>query len=137
MSLYLSLDSLCDSILSANKNIQSVAVINHMGRPVEKVSRSKFERQFPDYMNELFCMQCVLTVSMGQDFDENYGPINYHISERANLTTLSFPFDKDVILVIVNKNISPITLARKIASIISEVGSVKVTAEPSNGSQLL
>lgn len=74
---------------------------------------------------------------MGQDFDENYGPINYHISERTHLTTLSFPFDKDVILVIVNKNISPITLARKIASIISEFGSVEVTVEPSNGSQLL
>jgi hypothetical protein len=137
MSLYVPLDLLCDSILSANKNIQSVAVINHMGRPVEKAARSRFERQFPDCMNELFCMHCVLTVSMGQDFDENYGPINYHISERGNLTTLSFPFDKDVILVIINKNISPITLARKIASIISEFGSVKVTAQPLNESQSL
>jgi hypothetical protein len=120
MSLYLSLNSLCDTILKANKNIQSVAVINHMGRAVEKLSRSNFERQFPDCMNDLFCMQCVLEVSMGRDFDENYGPINYHISERANLTTLSFPFDKDVILVIINRNVSPIALARKIVTIIHE-----------------
>jgi hypothetical protein len=114
----MSLNSLCDTILNANKNIQSVAVINHMGRPVEKLSRPNFERQFPDCMSDLFCMQCVLEVSLGRDFDENYGPVNYHISERANLTTLSLPFDKDVILVIVNKNVSPIALARKIVTII-------------------
>ena len=120
MSLYLSLNSLCDTILNANKNIQSVAVINHMGRLVEKLSRSNFERQFPDCMNELFCMQCVLEVSMGRDFDEKYGPINYQVSESANLITLRFPFDKDLILVIVNKNVSSIALARKIVTIIHE-----------------
>lgn len=89
-----------------------------MGRTVEKISRPKFTKQYPEYLSELFCMQCVLQVSMGREFDENYGHINYYISERTNLTTLTFPLDDNVVLVTANKNVSPITLARKIANLI-------------------
>ena len=53
-------------------------------------------------------------------FDENYGPINYYMSERTSLTTLTFPVEDDVILVTTNKNISPITLARKVVKIIDD-----------------
>jgi hypothetical protein len=120
MSIQIALESLCGSILSVNRNIQSVAVINNKGRAIEKISRPKFTKQFPDYMNELFCMQCVLQVSMGRDFDENYGPINYYMSERTSLTTLTFPVEDDVILVTTNKNISPITLTRKVVKIIDD-----------------
>ena len=120
MSIQIALESLCGSILSVNRNIQSVAVISNKGRAIEKMSRPKFTKQFPDYMNELFCMQCVLQVSMGRDFDENYGPINYHMSERTSFTTLTFPVDDNVILVTTNKNISPITLARKVVKIIDD-----------------
>ncbi len=69
MSQYLSLESLCNSILNSSKSIQSVAFVNKMGRPIEKASRPSFAKQFPDYMNEMFLMQCVLQISMGKDFD--------------------------------------------------------------------
>jgi hypothetical protein len=120
MSKSLVSDTLCNSILSTNKNIQSVILINKQGRPVEKISRSQFTTKFQDNMSEMFFMQCVLQVSMGRDFDECYGPINYHISERTNLVMLSFPLDDHVLLVIVNKNVSPISLARKIANMVNE-----------------
>lgn len=112
-------DTLCESILDINKNIQSVALINKQGRPVDKISRPRFTTQFQDNMSEVYYMQCVLQVSMGRDFDECYGPINYYMSERANLTMLSFPWNDHVLLVTVNKNVSPISLARKIANIIN------------------
>lgn len=120
MSSYLSLELLCDSILKLNKNIQSVAVINNRGRVIEKISRPMFTKQFPDYFSELFCMGFALHVSMGRDFDENYGPINYHISERTNLSIITFPVDENIILITTNKNISPITLTRKIIPVIIE-----------------
>jgi hypothetical protein len=85
-------------------------------------------------MSEMFFMQCVLQVSMGRDFDEQYGPINYYISERDNLTMLTFPIDDHIILVTVNKNVSPISLARKIVNTINDhrkqpndIGSSKIT----------
>lgn len=85
---------------------------------MEKIARTKFTKQFPDHLNELFCMSCVLQISMGKDFDENYGSINYYISERSNLTIITFPLNENVILITANKNISPITLARKTTNII-------------------
>jgi hypothetical protein len=120
MSFYISLESLCDSIIGLNKSIQSVAVINNRGRVMEKISRPNFTRQFPDYLNELFCMSCVLQISIGKDFDKNYGPISYHISERSNLTMITFPINENIIIITIDKNISPITLSRKISRIIHD-----------------
>lgn len=113
-------DILCDDILEVNKNIQSVAAINKLGRPVDRSSRTEHAKQFHDKTNEILFMQCVLEISMGKDFDEQYGPINYHMSERANVTMITFPIDDHVILVTANKNVSPILLAKKIANIIRE-----------------
>jgi hypothetical protein len=115
-----SLEPLCDSILRLNKNIQSVAVISNRGRVIEKISKPKFTEQFSNYLSELFCMSCVLQVSMGRDFDGNYGPINYHISERRSLTMITFPLDENVVLVTTNKNVSPVSLASKTVDLISE-----------------
>jgi hypothetical protein len=118
MFIYHNLNELCTSILDSSKNIQSVAVINRQGRAFEKVSRPKYAGQFADKTEELLFMQCVLQVSLGRDFDEQFGTINYHVSKRTNGTMLTFPLGEDVILVIVNKNTSPISLARKISSLI-------------------
>lgn len=115
-----SLYALCGSIQKISRNIQSVAIINKMGRMVENSSTPEFSEKFPDHMNEHLLMQCVLQISMGRDFDEFYGPINYHISERASLTFLTFPVEDNVILVTCNKNVSPIGLAKKIVHAISE-----------------
>jgi len=111
--------ALCGSILNLSKSIQYVVIINKLGRPVEKLLQSSYTREFPDYMNEMLCMQCVLQISMGKDFDEQCGPINYHISERENLTMLTFPIDDHVILVSIKKSVSPISLARKIVNVIN------------------
>ena len=120
MSSYMPLELLCDSILKLNKSIQSVAIINNRGRIIEKMSRFKFTRNFPNHLSELFCMSCVLQVSMGRDFDENYGPINYHISKRTNLTMITFPINENLILATIDKNTSPIMLSRRIIHLIDD-----------------
>ena len=120
MSLFQAPDVLCGSILDVDKNVQSVAIINNKGRVVENISKPTFEERFPNHLSELFCMHHVLQVSMGRDFDENNGPINYHISERTYFTMLTFPVRENVILVNSNKSASMITLARKITSILNE-----------------
>lgn len=120
VSSCVSLESLCDSVLRLNKSIQSVAILNNKGRVIEKISRPLFAKQFPDYFNELFCMGFALQVSMGRDFDEKYGPVNYHISERTNLSIITFPVDENIILITANKITSPITLVRKIVDLTSE-----------------
>lgn len=120
MPLHESLDALCRSVLDIDKNIQSAAVINNKGRVLEQISRPVFAEQFPDHLNELFCMHYVLQISMGRDFDERYGPINYHISERKRFTMLTLPVYDSILLVTIGKDTSPITLARKITNIIDD-----------------
>jgi len=112
-------DELCNSIMGINNNIQSVAIINKLGRPVEKITRDDREKQLPQEKDEMLFMQCVLEISMGKDYDSEYGPINYHLSERGNLTMITFPMRDYVVLVTTNKNTSPISLAKKIVTIIN------------------
>lgn len=118
MASFASLDALCDSILVISENIQSVSAISKMGRLVGSTSRPEFAGRFKDAMDENLFMQCVLQISMGRDFDDDYGPINYHISDRGGITMLTFPMGENVLLVSCNKNVSPITLAKKVANAI-------------------
>ena len=111
---------LCEAVMSTSDKIQSVAVINKLGRPVEKMSRPGSSEMFPDKNSELLYMQCVLQVSMGRDFDDRYGPINYHVLERANAVMLTFPIDDHVVFLAASKSAGPISLAKKVSSIINQ-----------------
>ena len=111
---------LCNAILHASDRIQSVAVINKMGRAVERLPGPENGGKTHDKTTEMLYMQSVLQVSMGRDFDEHYGPINYYVSERANATMLTFPLGDHVLLLTASKNSSPIHLARKVAAMIGE-----------------
>ena len=113
------LDELCNSIMGIIKNIQTVAIINKLGRPVKKVTRDGSLKQLPQPKDEMFFMQCVLQISMGKEYDSEYGPINYHLLERENLTMITFPMRDHVILVTAKKDTSPISLARKIVTTIN------------------
>ena len=112
-------EKLCSSILTVNKNIQSVTVINKNGRPIENMTRESTDI-IPNKENEMFLMQCALTMSMGRDFDEYLGQIGYTFVARKNLSMFTFPIDNNVILVTSKANISPISIARKIMTTINE-----------------
>jgi hypothetical protein len=106
--------------LAINKNIQSVVIINKNGRAVEKKIRDGTVLQIPDHKNEMLLMQCALTISMGRDFDEDYGPVGYAVIGRESTSMFSFPIGELIILVTSKKDISPIFLAKKITNTIHE-----------------
>lgn len=111
-------DMLCDTILGINNNIQSVSIINKHGRPVEYKVQGNPSSQAPEQKNEMFFMQCALTISMGRDFDEDFGEIGYIHTNRKNLSMFSFPLFDNIILVTSKAATGPIALARKISTII-------------------
>ena|GEM_PF-1373969 len=111
-------DKLCDTILGINGNIQSVSIINKHGRAVEYKVQGSTNFQAPEQKNEMFFMQCALTISMGRDFDEDFGEIGYIHTNRKNLSMFSFPLFDNIILVTSKAAIGPISLARKISVII-------------------
>ncbi len=114
-------DKLCSTILETNENIQSVSIINKHGRAIERRVQDKTSVQTVNQKNEeMFFMQCALTVSMGRDFDDEFGEIGYIHVDRKNLSMLSFPLFDNIVLVTSKAAMSPITLARKISAIIKK-----------------
>jgi len=55
---------------------------------------------------------------MGRDFDEDFGEIGYIHTNRKNLSMFSFPLFDNIILVTSKAAGGPISLARKISTII-------------------
>ncbi|MGI0060604.1 MAG: hypothetical protein ACREBJ_12645, partial [Nitrosotalea sp.] len=59
-------------------------------------------------------------ISMGRDFDDEFGEIGYIHVDRKNLSMLSFPLFDNIVLVTSKAAMSPIALARKITAIIKK-----------------
>ena len=111
-------DGLCNSILDINTNIQTVSVINKHGRAIARKTNDDADPQVTGQKIEMFFMQCVLTISMGRDFDEEFGEIGYVHIDRKNLSMFSFPVLDHIVLVTSKAAISPISLAKKISDTI-------------------
>lgn len=103
-----------------DKNVRSVVLVDKNGTPINRTSRHGFSQPSLERWNDIHFMECILEISMGAKFDDLYGPIRYHHSEKNNFIMFSFPFQNDVIIVTSTKNISPILLATKISYFINE-----------------
>src|SRR5256712_2188085 len=112
------LDSLCNTVLDVNENIQVVSVINKQGRAVHKIVRTGTDLPMQEKENEMLLMQTAITISMGRDFDEPLGEIGFVHVERKNLSLFSFPIDDYIVLVTSKAAIGSILLARKVATAI-------------------
>ena len=106
---------LCNDILRSNKNIHDVVIIDKHGRPFEKKSKTNL---INEEKREMLFMERALEISMGRDFDDDFGKINYTFTERDNLSMFSFPMNEFIVLVTSKSNISPISVARKISSLL-------------------
>jgi len=112
------LENLCESILCTSENIQSVAIINKNGRAIEEKSRVISDLLMPDKKNEMYFMQCALQVSMARDFDDEFGPVSFTITERENSKFVSIPSFSNIILAKMKKGMDHTALINKIKKII-------------------
>jgi hypothetical protein len=126
-------DELCNNILDINGNIQSVSIINKHGRAIERKTCDQVDPQVTDQKIEMFFMQCVLTISMGRDFDEEFGEIGYVHVDRKNLSMFSFPLFDHIVLVTSKAAMSPIALAKKISTAIKKFKSTQHANSLQNG----
>jgi hypothetical protein len=111
------LENLCESILYTSENIQSVVVINKNGRPVEEKARDDSDL-LSDKKNEMYFMQCALQISMARDFDEEFGPVSFTITERENSKFVSIPSFSHIILAKMKRGMYQAALLNKIKKII-------------------
>lgn len=109
-------DQFCKSIMNVDRNVCSVSVIDTSGKLLHSVSHRGFMQQGLEKWNDAHYMECVFDISIGGKFDELYGPIRYHYSNKENFMMFSFPYNKNVIIVTSTKKISPIAFATKISN---------------------
>ena len=106
-------DELCDEVLEID-DIQSISIINKMGRAVEKKSRNGIEI-VDGKKNEMLMMQSVLIMSMGRDFDEDFGEIEYVHMQRKNLSMLSLPLDGHIVFIASKTTLGLMRILKRLA----------------------
>ena len=106
------LEKLCRAVAGSDSNVQSVEVVSKPGLVLERVGSQRAPSN-PRKNSEL----CHYEISLGEELDDLYGPIQYNFSE-GDFATFTFPFEENLVVVTTTKNISPISIATKIAHII-------------------
>ena len=92
--------------------VEFIGLINKQGRMENTLSKN--EINLTKERKEMFSMELRLQCSMQSDFDPEFGPVNYTMTERKKLkfvSILSFPY---VVLAIMKKNIDHIAVINKI-----------------------
>ncbi len=112
-----SLSKLCRSIINSNNSIQSVEIVNKQGLTLEKLGPDRIVKISREERSGRNSSRCLLDISLGEELDDLYGPIQYHFS-KGNFVMFSFPLSENLVVVTTTKNVSPISLATKIAHII-------------------
>ncbi len=111
----INLDKLCKRIVNSNSNIKSVKIFSESGSLLERVGFETITNTSNEDRKKNL-ERCLFDISLGE-LDDLYGPIQYHFSE-GNFATFTFPFNQHLVVVTTTKNVSPISLATKIAHII-------------------
>lgn len=116
------LGKLCRSIINSSNSIQSVEIINKSGLTLERLGSDKATKLNKEEINMRSLGKYLFDISLGEELDDLYGPIQYHFSE-GSFAMFSFPLNENLVVITTMKNISPISLATKIAHIIIKFSS--------------
>ena len=95
--------------------VDRIIMINDYGRAEEMLSKSTIN--MPSQRQEILHMSFRLHHSLLQDFDEEYGKVNYFVIERENVKILSVPFHSCKLLSIMKKGIDHMQVIKKIQQI--------------------
>ena len=95
--------------------VDRIIMINEHGRAEEVLSRSTINMS--SQRQEILHMSFRLHHSLLQDFDEEYGKVNYFVIERENVKILSVPFHSCKLLSIMKKGIDHMQIIKKIQQI--------------------
>lgn len=107
-------DQLCDTIISLDPQILSVAVFNRRGKVTEKKSRAGHKDFLPNWKSQQYFMQRALSILMEKDFDDVFGSLKYNFSNRANLVLMAFPLQDYFLFVVTSSDINLTQLPRAI-----------------------
>ncbi len=97
--------------------VDQIIMINENGRAEEILSRSTVN--LSSQKQEILHMSFRLHHSLLQDFDEEYGKVDYLVVERENVKLLSVPFYSYKLLSMMKKGIDHMQIIKKIQHIVN------------------
>jgi len=99
------------------EDAEFVCVINKQGRIEHSVYKNDIDMSKDK--KEMFSMGLQLQNSMQSDFDDEFGRVNYTITERENSRFISVPTIAGILLVKLNKTIDPFVFVKKICRLLN------------------
>ena len=97
--------------------VDQIIMINENGRAEETLSKNTIN--LSSQKQEILHMSFRLHHSLLQDFDEEYGKVDYFVVERENVKLLSVPFHSYKLLSIMKKGIDHMQIIKKIQQIMN------------------
>lgn len=99
------------------KGVEFIGLINKQGRMESTLCKN--EINLTKEKKEMFLMGLRLQSAMQSDYDSEFGPVNYTITERDNSKFISIPSFPHIILAIMKKNKDHIAVIKKIKTALS------------------
>jgi len=96
--------------------VEFIGLINKQGKMENTIFKN--EINLTEERKEMFSMELMLQSSMQSDFDSEFGPVSYTITEREKSKFISIPTFSHIILAIMEKNIDHIAVINKIKTAI-------------------
>ena len=117
------LETDCNLILS-HSGVKFVGVINYLGNLIAGGFKKGTTPLGDENTRRMMYMQLRLDLSMRQEYDELFGPVDYVISKRGKITKISMPVNKHMIILIIKNGINYESVIKKTNSIFkSSLGS--------------
>lgn len=117
----LAISNLCKEILFSNGNIYFVTSLNKNGKAIElELRNDRIMKNLSKQEIEMLFMQRTLQNSLGKEFDESIGSLNYIILQRETMLEFIFPYSEGIMLVVCSSDVIPNLLAKKISFILRD-----------------
>ncbi len=100
--------------------VEFAGFINKQGRVVDYACQN--EINLSEEQKEMFFMMTSLNLSMQRDYDDNFGAVQYTITERKNSKIISIPIPSGSIVLVMKKNVR---LSMHIKKILNAVDCLK------------
>lgn len=94
------------------RGVEFAGIINRKGRVIDYLYENKIS--LSQEQRDMFFMETSLSLRMQDDYDDNFGPVRYIVTERENFTIVSIPIPNGLMILFVNKGTSLPLLVKKI-----------------------
>ena len=96
-------NELCAKVSKIDPKIRFTGLINNKGRLVAGGMVGSVKSLEDEKEDEMLFMELALRVKMRQEFDKDFGKVNFSLSYSEKLIVMSFPFNKNVLFVSMDK----------------------------------